>query len=170
VYGLNERKYQIVKVVTVAPEVESVLDSMGDLVHTGHSSATVAKAESTVEKEARFITHLINAMQQFHHIHHRDPGIIGLLGTTRLYYGIICDGIHMHPNSIKMAYDSHPKGAVLVTDAMTAMGLPPGDYTLGDIRCVRLMMNELKSLKMDDLLDQSLLSMPVLETHRMINC
>ncbi|KAF0396654.1 Metallo-dependent hydrolase [Gigaspora margarita] len=139
VYGLNEGKDQIVKIVTVAPEVEGVLDSVEDLVQTGvtvslgHSSATVAQAESAVEKGARFITHLFNAMQQFHH---RDPGIIGLLGTTRIprpYYGIICDGIHVHPNSIKMAYDSHPKGAVLVTDAMAAMGLPPGDYALGDI-------------------------------------
>ncbi|CAG8545580.1 10409_t:CDS:2 [Racocetra fulgida] len=149
VYGLDEGKDQIVKIVTVAPEVEGVLDSLEDLVHAritvslgmlshmiatpmcvyssninlnylGHSSATVAQAESAVEKG----------------FHHRDPGIIGLLGTTRVsrpYYGIICDGIHVHPNSIKMAYDSHPDGAVLVTDAMAAMGLPPGDYTLGDI-------------------------------------
>ncbi|CAG8518539.1 14251_t:CDS:2, partial [Racocetra persica] len=126
VYGLNEGKDQIVKIITVAPEVEGVLDSLKDLVQAritvslGHSSATVAQAESAVEKG----------------FHHRDPGIIGLLGTTRVprpYYGIICDGIHVHPNSIKMAYDSHPDGAVLVTDAMAAMGLPPGDYTLGDI-------------------------------------
>jgi N-acetylglucosamine-6-phosphate deacetylase len=51
------------------------------------------------------------------------------LGTTRItrpFYGIICDGIHVHPNSIKIAYDSHPKGAILVTDAMAALGLPPG--------------------------------------------
>ncbi|CAG8473306.1 21216_t:CDS:2 [Dentiscutata erythropus] len=140
VYGLNsEGKDQIVKIVTVAPEVEGVLDSVEDLVRAGitvslgHSSATIAQAESAVEKGARFITHLFNAMQQFHH---RDPGIIGLLGTTRIprpYYGIICDSIHVHPNSIKMAYDSHPAGAVLVTDAMAAMGLPLGDYTLGDI-------------------------------------
>ncbi|CAG8533916.1 17168_t:CDS:2 [Dentiscutata heterogama] len=140
VYELNsEGKDQIVKIATVAPEVEGVLDSVEDLVRAGvtvslgHSSATVAQAESAVEKGARFITHLFNAMQQFHH---RDPGIIGLLGTTRIprpYYGIICDSIHVHPNSIKMAYDSHPAGAVLVTDAMAAMGLPPGDYTLGDI-------------------------------------
>ncbi|CAG8574920.1 5577_t:CDS:2 [Scutellospora calospora] len=140
VYNLNEGKDQIVKIVTIAPEVEGVLDSVEDLVHNagitvslGHSSATVAQAELAVEKGARFITHLFNAMQQFHH---RDPGIIGLLGTTRIprpYYGIICDGIHVHPNSIKIAYDSHPSGAVLITDAMAAMGLSPGDYTLGDI-------------------------------------
>lgn len=58
-----------------------------------------------------------------------------MLGTTypRPYYGIICDGIHIHPNSVKIAYDSHNSGAILVTDAMAAMGLPSGNYTLGDV-------------------------------------
>lgn len=79
------------------------------------------------------VTHMFNAMQQFHH---RDPGIIGLLGSpvrTRPFYGIICDGIHVHPNSIKIAYYSHPKGVCLVTDAMAAMGLPKGSYVLGNM-------------------------------------
>lgn len=49
----------------------------------------------------------------------------------RPYYGIICDGIHVHPNSVKIAYYSHPKGAILVTDAMEAMGFPAGTYSLG---------------------------------------
>lgn len=68
--------------------------------------------------------------------HHRDPGIVGLLGTTRFkrpYYGLICDGIHADKNSVKIAYDSHPGGAVLVTDAMAAMGLSHGKYNLGSM-------------------------------------
>ncbi|CAG8484174.1 1232_t:CDS:2 [Acaulospora morrowiae] len=138
-YGLREGNDHNIRLITVAPEVEGVLDSLKDLIRIGvtvsigHSSATVAQAEEAVEKGAKSITHLFNAMQQFHH---RDPGIIGMLGTTRIprpYYGIICDGIHAHPNSIKIAYDSHPSGAILVTDAMAAMGLPPGDYTFGGI-------------------------------------
>ncbi|RHZ79374.1 hypothetical protein Glove_149g37 [Diversispora epigaea] len=143
VYGLlhsggRKGENQNVKLITVAPDVEGVLNSIEQLIKTGitvsigHSSATVARAEEAIKKGANCITHLFNAMQQFHH---RDPGIIGLLGTNypRPYYGIICDGIHVHPNSIKIAYDSHPRGAILVTDAMAAMGLPPGDYTLGDV-------------------------------------
>lgn len=70
-------------------------------------------------------------MEQFHH---RDPGLIGLLGTspeTQPYYSLIVDNIHSHPASVKMAYRSHPTGAVLITDAIEAMGLPPGHYKLG---------------------------------------
>lgn len=75
------------------------------------------------------ITHLFNAMQQ---LHHRDPGIVGLLGSEdtlpRPYYGIICDGIHIHKSCVKLAYRSHPKGAILVTDAMAQLGLQNGTY------------------------------------------
>ncbi len=49
----------------------------------------------------------------------------------RPFYGLICDGVHVHPNSIRIAYYSHPTGAVLVTDTLSAMGLPKGDYILG---------------------------------------
>lgn len=49
----------------------------------------------------------------------------------RPFYGLICDGVHVHPNSIRIAYYSHPTGAVLVTDTLSAMGLPKGDYVLG---------------------------------------
>lgn len=60
---------------------------------------------------------LASAMPQ---IHHRDPGVIGTLGaqdeSQRPYYGLIVDAIHVHPNAIRLAYDCHPDGAVLVTD------------------------------------------------------
>lgn len=49
----------------------------------------------------------------------------------RPFYGIICDGVHVHPNSVRIAYYSHPKGCVLVTDALSAAGLPQGVYRLG---------------------------------------
>ncbi|KAJ2397359.1 N-acetyl-glucosamine-6-phosphate deacetylase [Coemansia sp. RSA 2559] len=89
--------------------------------------------------------------------HHRDPGIIGLLGTSNdatraqktgvvghsvsagnaeppsIFYGLICDGIHVHPNAVKIAYKSHSAGVILVTDAMGAMGLPDGQYRLGNL-------------------------------------
>lgn len=74
------------------------------------------------------ITHLFNAMRPFYH---RNPGIFGLLGQSerrRPYYGVIADGIHLHPTSIKIAYNAHPEGLVLVTDAMRLCGLPDGVY------------------------------------------
>ena len=78
------------------------------------------------------ITHLFNAMSSFHH---RDPGLVGLLGSLdkRTYYSVIADGIHCHPASINMASKTHPDGLILVTDAMCAMGLPPGQHQLGTL-------------------------------------
>ncbi|KAF9439197.1 putative N-acetylglucosamine-6-phosphate deacetylase [Entomortierella beljakovae] len=137
---LSDEDLAGVKIVTCAPELEGVMDSIPDLVKAGitisigHSMANISQAEESVTKGATFITHLFNAMPQFHH---RDPGVIGLLGSRldlpRPYYGLICDGIHVHPNSIKIAYDSHPEGVILVTDAMSAMGLLPGTYRLGNM-------------------------------------
>ncbi|KAF9984478.1 putative N-acetylglucosamine-6-phosphate deacetylase [Modicella reniformis] len=157
---LSEQDLQCVKIITCAPELDGVMESIPDLVKAGitvsvetmipdlvkagiivsvgHSMANIFQAEQSVENGATFITHLFNAMPQFHH---RDPGVIGLLGSRldlpRPYYGLICDGIHVHPNSVKIAYDSHPEGVILVTDAMSAMGLAPGNYRLGNMNVTK---------------------------------
>jgi hypothetical protein len=51
-------------------------------------------------------------------IHHRDPGLIGLLGDpiSHPYYGIIVDGLHLHPNTVRIAYKACKEGCILVTD------------------------------------------------------
>ncbi|KAG0256253.1 hypothetical protein BG011_004650 [Mortierella polycephala] len=141
---LTDEDLSSVKIITCAPELEGVMDAIPDLVKAGitvsvgHSMANTLQAEKSVMMGATFITHLFNAMPQFHH---RDPGVIGLLGSRldlpRPYYGLICDGIHVHPNSVKIAYDSHPEGVILVTDAMSAMGLSPGNYQLGNMNVTK---------------------------------
>ncbi|KAK3814477.1 MAG: hypothetical protein J3Q66DRAFT_346568 [Benniella sp.] len=141
---LSEEDLHCVKIITCAPELEGVMEAIPDLVKAGitvsvgHSMANISQAERAVMNGATFITHLFNAMPQFHH---RDPGVIGLLGSRldlpRPYYGLICDGIHVHPNSVKIAYDSHPEGVILVTDAMSAMGLAPGNYRLGNMNVTK---------------------------------
>lgn len=72
-------------------------------------------------------------MGQFHH---RDPGLIGLLGRThdRPFYGLILDGQHSHHTSARIIQSCHPDGLVLVTDAMAGLGLPPGEYELAGQR------------------------------------
>lgn len=129
-----------VSVVTLAPELKhsgSVvreLSRRGVTVSLGHSVADLSQAEDAVEQGASFITHLFNAMLPFHH---RDPGIVGLLTSDRVppdrtvFYGMISDGIHTNPAALRIAHRAHPKGLVLVTDAIMAMGLPPGHHTLG---------------------------------------
>lgn len=129
-----------VSVVTLAPElahsasVVMELSQRGVTVSLGHSVANLSQAEDAVLQGASFITHLFNAMLPFHH---RDPGIVGLLTSDRVppdrtvFYGMISDGIHTNPAALRIAHRAHPKGLVLVTDAIMAMGLPPGRHTLG---------------------------------------
>uniref|UniRef100_A0A667XU55 N-acetylglucosamine-6-phosphate deacetylase n=1 Tax=Myripristis murdjan TaxID=586833 RepID=A0A667XU55_9TELE len=129
-----------VAMVTLAPELaksQSVVQELcqrGITVSLGHSVANLSQAEEAVQHGASFITHLFNAMLPFHH---RDPGIVGLLTSDQIpagrtvYYGMIADGIHTNPAALRIAHRAHPLGLVLVTDAITAMGLPPGRHTLG---------------------------------------
>ncbi|KAM4026176.1 N-acetylglucosamine-6-phosphate deacetylase [Anomaloglossus baeobatrachus] len=127
-------------IVTMAPEMgrsEEVIRELvkrGVCVSLGHSVANLSQAEAAVDSGASFITHLFNAMLPFHH---RDPGIVGLLTSDQIpsgrtvYYGMIADGIHTNPAALRIAHRAHPNGLVLVTDAITAMGLGPGKHTLG---------------------------------------
>ncbi|KAG8557727.1 hypothetical protein GDO81_016716 [Engystomops pustulosus] len=129
-----------VSIVTLAPEMEKsgeVIEELvkcGICVSVGHSVANLSQAEDAVKSGASFITHLFNAMLPFHH---RDPGIVGLLTSDQIpagrtvYYGMIADGIHTNPAALRIAHRAHPRGLVLVTDAITAMGLRPGRHTLG---------------------------------------
>ncbi|ETW74854.1 carbohydrate esterase family 9 protein [Heterobasidion irregulare TC 32-1] len=112
-----------VRIITGAPEIEGVMDAIKDLTargivfSIGHSIATTDIATAAVRRGARLITHLFNAMPQ---LHHRDPSIIGLLDMTfeRPFYEMIVDGIHSHPNSVRLAYNVFPEGCILITDAM----------------------------------------------------
>ncbi|KAF7655838.1 hypothetical protein LDENG_00049370 [Lucifuga dentata] len=136
VYGSMDN----VAMVTLAPELagsQSAIQELfqrGIVVSLGHSVANLCQAEEAVQHGATFITHLFNAMLPFHH---RDPGIVGLLTSDQIpagrtvYYGMIADGIHTNPAALRIAHRAHPSGLVLVTDAITAMGLPPGRHTLG---------------------------------------
>lgn len=125
-----------VKMLTAAPEVGEMtklipeLTSRGIIYSIGHSEATYEEASAAVGQGATMITHLFNAMRP---LHHRNPGIFGVLGIAeslpRPYFGIISDGIHLHPTTIKIAFNAHPDGFILVTDAMHLVGVPDGTYT-----------------------------------------
>jgi N-acetylglucosamine-6-phosphate deacetylase len=125
-----------IKLITLAPELPGALSAISGLadlgirVSIGHSEATYEEAKMSVKAGASMITHLFNAMRP---LHHRNPGIFGLLGTAsssvrKPYFGIIADGIHLHPTSIKIAWNAHPDGLILVTDAMRLAGMPDGTY------------------------------------------
>jgi N-acetylglucosamine-6-phosphate deacetylase len=124
-----------IKMITAAPELSNMMSiipklrSRGIIYSIGHSEATYEQASEAVASGATMITHLFNAMRP---LHHRNPGIFGVLGSAeslaRPYFGIIADGIHLHPTTIKIAFNAHPDGFILVTDAMHLVGLPDGSY------------------------------------------
>lgn len=125
-----------IKLITLAPELPGALSAIQSLVDhntivsIGHSEATYEEAKASIKAGASMITHLFNAMRP---LHHRNPGIFGLLGTAsssvkKPYFGIIADGIHLHSTSIKIAWNAHPDGLILVTDAMRLAGMPDGVY------------------------------------------
>lgn len=125
-----------VRMMTTAPELPGGLEMIrklagaGIIVSLGHSDATYDEARAAVRAGARCATHTFNAMPP---LHHREPGLLGaVLDLDELSCELICDGIHVHPAALRLAF--HAKGlarSTLVTDAMQAAGMPDGEYRLG---------------------------------------
>ena len=133
------RKYQAaaggaVRYMTVSPEVEGVVDMIGELsghvtIAIGHSGADYETACAAIDKGAACCTHTFNAMGLFHQ--HR-PGIMGAVLERPVMCEAICDGRHLHPGSVRMLLAC--KGwdkVVAITDSIQAAGLPDGHYRLG---------------------------------------
>lgn len=131
-----------ITMITAAPEVEGVMSVIPEvrkreiIFSVGHTEATFEEAGEAIQHGATMVTHLFNAMRP---LHHRNPGIFGVLGKVegkerRPYFGIIADGIHLHPTTVKLSWHAHPDGFILVTDAMKTVGQPDGvyDWTNGD--------------------------------------
>jgi N-acetylglucosamine-6-phosphate deacetylase len=125
-----------VKLMTLAPELLGAIElarhatSRGVRISVGHSDATAAATKAVIGAGAVSATHTFNAMRP---LDHREPGILGtVLATDELFAELICDGIHTAPEMAKIWWRA--KGAergILITDAMSAAGMPDGEYTLG---------------------------------------
>ncbi|WP_095202941.1 N-acetylglucosamine-6-phosphate deacetylase [Mesorhizobium carmichaelinearum] len=124
-----------VLLTTIAPESVdparvAALVKAGIVVSLGHSDTGYATAKAFAEAGASVATHLFNAMSQ---IGNREPGLVGAaidIGT--LSAGLIADGIHVHPASIRIALDAKqgPGKIVLVSDAMATIGTDMTSFTL----------------------------------------
>jgi N-acetylglucosamine-6-phosphate deacetylase len=122
--------------VTLSPERDAAPDRIrrlveaGVLVSLGHTNAKYEEFVAGVDAGARKATHLFNAMTS---IHHRAPGaMVAALVDDRITAGLIPDGIHSHPATVRLAIKT--KGVdniVVVSDMMSACGLGPGNYPLG---------------------------------------
>lgn len=126
-----------VRLVTLAPELPGALDvvrllaARGVVVSAGHSMATWEEAEAGFAAGITYATHLFNAMPP---LEHRQPNLPGaVLGHPQITAGLIPDGIHVHPALVRMIWYAKGAGKVnVVTDAMGALGMPPGRYVIAD--------------------------------------
>ncbi len=130
-----------VRVLTLAPELQGAAEltahatALGVRVSIGHSDSGSTAAREVVAAGARSATHTFNAMRP---LDHRHPGVLGVVLTNdNLFAEIICDGIHVDPAVINLFWKAKgPDRAILVTDAMSATGMPDGIYKLGELKVV----------------------------------
>ncbi|MCK4931098.1 MAG: N-acetylglucosamine-6-phosphate deacetylase [Candidatus Aminicenantes bacterium] len=136
--SLTEATQGLKTIVTIAPEVENnmrfihKLRENGIIVAIGHSDATYEQTLEAIRAGISHATHFFNAIPEFHH---RDPGIVGaVLESEDVTVELICDGIHVHPASVRLVLDRKgPANICLITDSILAAGLGDGDYILGDL-------------------------------------
>jgi N-acetylglucosamine-6-phosphate deacetylase len=127
-----------VRMMTIAPELPGALEVIAEAarrkvcVSIGHSDAEMPIAQQAVKAGARHATHTFNAMRP---LDHRDPGILGeVLSDDNLSADIIADGIHLSPAIVQIFLRAKgTERAVLITDAISATGMPDGHYQLGPI-------------------------------------
>jgi N-acetylglucosamine-6-phosphate deacetylase len=132
---LMEAGAEILSLVTLAPEREGAIEATkrlagaGVLVSVGHSDALAEQVAAAAEAGARMVTHVFNAQRG---LHHREPGVAGqALADTRLACGLIADLHHVHPAICRVVMEAARGRVALVTDAVSALGMPPGHYELG---------------------------------------
>jgi N-acetylglucosamine-6-phosphate deacetylase len=120
-----------VGIITVAPELDGVIDLIrtlsqrGHHVSLGHSGATYEQALQGIDAGARHATHLFNRMTP---IGHRSPGVAGaVLEHGDVIAEVICDGVHVHPSMVRVALAAKsPSGIMAITDGTSGSGLPRG--------------------------------------------
>lgn len=125
-----------ISMLTIAPELDGALGLIalaagrGVCVSIGHTNADLTQAVAGVRAGARHATHIFNAMRR---MTHRDPGVLGeLLTNEAVTADIIVDGLHVDPAVVDLFL--RVKGmdrALLITDAISATGMPDGTYHLG---------------------------------------
>lgn len=122
----------VVKLTTVAPEVEGALAFIRDAramsirVSMGHTDATADAAVEGFRAGIGHVTHLFNAMSP---LNHRAPGAVGAaLAEEDAYCELIADGLHVSPLLFPMLAKLKPERLVLITDSIQVAGLPDGPH------------------------------------------
>ena len=123
-----------VTLVTLAPEqvpadTIRAMVARGAKVAAGHTAASYEQARVGLDAGISGFTHLYNAMTP---LQGRDPGVVGAaLEDPHSWCGVIVDGVHVHPASLRVALAAKPRGkVVLVTDAMPMVGADAPSFEL----------------------------------------
>ncbi|WP_182199700.1 N-acetylglucosamine-6-phosphate deacetylase [Paraliobacillus salinarum] len=125
-----------IKTITMAPETDpdgefiKALSAKGINVSAGHTDAGINEMKKAIAQGVNQVTHIANAMTG---IHHRDIGAVGAtLLLDKIKAELIADGIHVSPEMIELIYQNiGSERLMLITDALRAKCLPPGEYDLG---------------------------------------
>jgi N-acetylglucosamine-6-phosphate deacetylase len=130
------RAHGTLKLLTMAPELDGATTvtrfarASGVTVAMGHSNASFEEAVAASNNGTHYAVHTFNAMRAFSH---RESGIVGaVLSDDRIFAEIIVDGIHVSPEVVRIFARSKGRERILlVTDAISATGMPDGRYSLG---------------------------------------
>ncbi len=125
----------LVKLVSVAPELEGAIDFIKSAsaltrVSVAHTTADYDTSLAAFRAGARQATHLFNAMPPFSH---RAPGVVGAaFDSPDVCVELICDGVHIHPGVVRAVFRLFgPERVILISDSIRGTGMPDGHYTLG---------------------------------------
>ena len=125
----------LISIVDLAPELEGSVEFVEKAkelctVSIAHTDSDYGHAKAAIDAGVTHLTHLYNAMPP---IHHRKPGVIGAASENKAVSAeLICDGIHVHPSSVRMAFKLFGADRmVLISDALRCCGMPDGEYELG---------------------------------------
>lgn len=119
----------LVRIVDIAPELpgaEEFVAQAKDLctVSIAHTDSDYDHAKAAVDAGVTHLTHLYNAMPP---IHHRNPGVIpAAVENPKVQAELICDGYHIHPASVRLAFTMFKDRMVLVSDSGRCAGQPEG--------------------------------------------
>lgn len=125
----------LIKLCDIAPEVDGAMECIERIsdkvtVSMAHTAADWDIATEAIQKGAKHVTHLYNAMPPYSH---RAPGVIGAAcDNEQVMVELICDGIHSHPSTVRTTFKMFGDNRiVLISDSMEACGLEDGQYSLG---------------------------------------
>ena len=124
----------LIRIADIAPELPGAEEFIRKVsqhcrVSVAHTDASYSDAIRAFDAGALHVTHLFNGMPP---LHHRDPGVIGAADERdNVTVELICDGLHIHPSVIRLAFKLFAGRVCLISDSLRCCGMPDGEYELG---------------------------------------